>query len=109
MGQNLSRITAAAKRIFLPDQTFSEKFVKNRHVEDEKLQHPLKYQLNLSYRIIMKNRAVQRLRAGIKSPNANINFPKPKWVKLGTLLKIPETKLKTKSLVTARGNKENQK
>ena len=31
------------------------------------------------------------------------------WVTLGTLLKIPETKLKTKSLVTARGYKENQK
>ena len=29
--------------------------------------------------------------------------------KLGTLLKIPKTKLKTKSLVTARGHKENQK
>ena len=39
----------------------------------------------------------------------NNNFLKPKWVKLGTLLKIPETKLKTKSLVTAIGHKENQK
>ena len=57
----------------------------------------------------MKNQTVHRLRAGIKSPNRNSNFVKPKWVKLGTLLKIPETKLKTKSLVTARGHKENQK
>ena len=30
-------------------------------------------------------------------------------IKLGTLLKKLETKLKTKSLVTARGHKENQK
>ena len=57
----------------------------------------------------MKNQTVHRLRTGIKSPNRNSNFVKPKWVKLGTLLKIPETKLKIKSLVTARGHKENQK
>ena len=49
-----------------------------------------------------------QIRAGIKSPNTNSNFFKPKWVKLGTLLKIPETKLKIKSLVTSRGHKENQ-
>ena len=45
----------------------------------------------------------------MKSPHANSNFFKPKWVKLGTLLKIQETKIKTKSLVTARGHNENQK
>ena len=39
--------------------------------------------------------------------NFERNFFKPKWVKLGTLLKIPETKLKIQSLVTARGHKEN--
>ena len=72
------------------------------HTEDEKLQLQLKSQLIRSYRIIIKNQTVHRLRAGIKSPNA-------KWVKLGTLLKIPETKLKTKSLVTAKGHKENPK
>ena len=55
----------------------------------------------------MKNQTVHRLRAGTKSPNRNSNFVKPKWVKLGTLLKIPETKLKKQSLVTARGHKEN--
>ena len=55
----------------------------------------------------MKNQTVHRLRAGIKSPNRNSNFFKPKWVKLVTLLKIPETKLKRKYLVTARGLKEN--
>ena len=49
-----------------------------------------------------------QIRAGIKSPNRKSNFSKPKWVKLGSLLKIPEPKLKTKSLVTARGHKENQ-
>ena len=57
----------------------------------------------------MKNQSVHRLRAGIKSPNRNSNFFNPKWVKLGTLLKIPETKLKTKSLVTARGYKKKSK
>ena len=55
----------------------------------------------------MKNQTVHRLRAGIKSPIRNSNFFKPKWVKLGTLLKIPETKQKRQSLVTARGHKEN--
>ena len=57
----------------------------------------------------MKNQTVHRLRAGIKPPNRNSNFVKPKWVKLGTLLKIPETKLRKHSLVIARGHKENQK
>jgi hypothetical protein len=47
-----------------------------------------------------------QIRAGIKSPNSISNFSRPKWVKLGTLLKTPETKLDTKSLVTARGHKE---
>ena len=42
----------------------------------------------------MKNQTLHRLRAGIKSPNRNSNFFKPKWVKLGTLLKTPETKLR---------------
>ena len=56
----------------------------------------------------MKNQTVHRLYAGIKSPIGNSNFFKPKWVKLGTLLKIPETKLRKQSLVTARGHKENK-
>ena len=55
----------------------------------------------------MKNQTVYRLRAGIKFPIRNSNFFKPKWVKLGTLLKIPETKIKRQSLVTERGHKEN--
>ena len=50
-----------------------------------------------------------KLHAGIKSPNRNSSFFKPKWVKLGTLLKIRETKLRKQSLVTARGHKENKK
>ena len=57
----------------------------------------------------MKNQRVHRLRAGIKSPNRNSNFFKPKWVKLGTLLKISETKLKTKSLITSRGHNKNNR
>ena len=56
----------------------------------------------------MKSQNVHRLRAGIKSPNRNSNFFKPKWVKLGTLLKTPGTKLRKQSLVTARGHKEKQ-
>ena len=64
--------------------------------EDEKLQLQFKFQLI-------------RICAGIKSPNRKRNFSKPKWVKLGTLLKIPEPKLKKKSLGTARGLKENLK
>ena len=64
-----------------------------------------------SFRVTEWNEKSNRAQicAGIKSPNTNGNFFKPKWVKLGTLLKIPEIKLKTKSLVTARGHKENQK
>ena len=50
---------------------------------------------------------MHRLRAAIKSPISNSNFFKPKWVKLGTLLKITETKLKRQSLVIERGHKEN--
>ena len=57
----------------------------------------------------MKNQIVHRLRAGIKFPNRNSNFFKPKGVKLGTLLKIPETKLKIKSLVTARNPNKNNR
>ena len=57
----------------------------------------------------MKNQTVHRLRAEIKSLNRNSNFFNPKWVKLGTLLIIPETKLREYSLVTASGHKENQK
>ena len=55
----------------------------------------------------MQNQTMHRLRAGIKSPNRNSKFFKPKWVKLGTLLKIPETKVRKQSLVTTRGHKEN--
>ena len=55
----------------------------------------------------MKNQTVHRLCAGIESPNRNSNFFKPKWLKLDTSLKIPETKLKRQSLVTAKGHKEN--
>ena len=55
----------------------------------------------------MKNQTVHRFRAGIESPIRNINLFKPKWVKLGTLLKTPETKLIKQSLFTARGHKEN--
>ena len=42
------------------------------------------------------------------SPNRNSNFVKPKWVKLGTLLKISETKLIKHSLITARVQKKSK-
>ena len=80
-----------------------------RRTEDEKFQLQLKSQLIRSYIIKTKNQTVHRLGVGIKSPNRNSNFVKPKWVKLGNLLKIPETKLRKHYLVTARGHKENQK
>ena len=67
----------------------------------------LKSQLIQSYRITTKNQTVHRLRAVIKSPNRNSNFVKPKWLKLGALLKITETKLRKYSIVTARVHKEN--
>ena len=56
----------------------------------------------------MKNQTVHRLRAGIKSPNRNSNLFKPKWVKLGTLLKIPETKLKNNLLLQQEDTKKIQ-
>ena len=68
----------------------------------------VKTQLIWSYIIGIRNQTVHRLCAGIKSPNRNSNFFKTKWVKLGTLLIIPETKLRKHSLVTGRGHKENQ-
>ena len=80
---------------------------KFRHTEDEKLLLQLKYQIIRNYKIVMKNQTVHRLRVGIKSQNRNGNLFKPKWVKLGTLLKIPETKLRKQSIATARGQKEN--
>ena len=60
MGQNLSRKTAAAKRIFLPYQLcrkISKKFI---HTEDENLQLQFKYELIQSYRIRTKNHTVHR-------------------------------------------------
>ena len=61
MGQNLSRKTAAAKRIFLPYLNMSKKSEKKfMLIEDEKLQLQFKYQLIRSYRIGMKNHTVHR-------------------------------------------------
>ena len=58
MGQNLSRKTAAAKRIFLPYQTFSKNSEKFVNTEDEKLQLQFKYELIRIYRIRIKNHTV---------------------------------------------------
>ena len=109
MGQNLSRKTAAAKRIFLPYLNMSEKSENIRAYRGWKVAS--KVQISAHSELQNRNEKSYRaqIRARIKSPNTISNFFKPKWVKLGTLLKISENKLKTKSLVTARGHKENQK
>ena len=61
MGQNLSRKTAAAKRIFLPYLNMSKKMWKKFTLtEDENLQLQLKFQLIRRYRIGMKNHTVHR-------------------------------------------------
>ena len=109
MGRNLSRKTAVAKRIFLPHLNMSKKSEKIHAYRGWKVATTV--QISAHSELQNRNEKSYRaqIRAGIKSPNTNSNFFKPKRVKLGTLLKIPETKLKTKSLVTARGHKENQK
>ena len=78
MRQNLSRRTAAAKRIFLSYLNSSKFFETIQPIEDEKLQLQLKYQLIRSYKIRIKNQTVHTLCVGIKSPNRNNNFVKPK-------------------------------
>ena len=60
MGQNLSRITAAAKRIFLPYLTLSKNSEIFMHTEDEKLLLQFKHELIRSYRIRIKNHTVHR-------------------------------------------------
>ena len=109
MGQNLSRKTAAAKRIFLPYLNMSKNSENIHDYRGWKVATTVK----ISAHSELQNRNEKSYRAqihvGIKSPNTNSNSFKPKRVKLGTFLKILETKLKTKSLVTAIGHKENQK
>ena len=58
MGQNLSKKTAAAKRIFLPYLTLSENSEKIMHREDAKLLLQFKYDLFRSYIIRIKNHTV---------------------------------------------------
>ena len=60
MGQNLSRKTAAAKRIFLPYLNISKILKKFMLTEDEKLQLQFQYQLIRSYIIGIKNHTVHR-------------------------------------------------
>ena len=60
MGQNLSRKTAATKRIFRPYLTLSENSEKFMHVENEKLLLQFKYELIRSYIIRIKNHTVHR-------------------------------------------------
>ena len=109
MGQNLSRKTAAAKRIFLPYLNMSKKSETIHAYRGWKVATTVQISAHWELHNSNYKSYCAQIRAGIKSPNAKSNIFNPKWVKLGTLLKIPETKLKTKSLVTARGHKENQK
>ena len=60
MGHNLSRKTAAAKRIFLPYLALSENSEKFMHTEDDKLQLQFKYEIIRSYRIRIKNHTVHK-------------------------------------------------
>ena len=58
MGQNLSRKTAGAKRIFYPNKLSRKIKKKFMHTEDEKLQLQFKYELIRSYGIRIKNHTV---------------------------------------------------
>ena len=78
MGQNLSRKQQQKNVFFCPTENRLKIIKKFSHTEDEKLQLQLKYQIIRRYRIKIKNQTVHRLRAGIKSPNRNSNFFKPK-------------------------------
>ena len=94
MGQNLSRKTAAAKHIFLPYLNMS----KNSEKIHDYIGWKVATTVQISAHSELQNRNEKsyraQIRAGIKSPNTNSNFFKPKRVKLDTLLKITETKLK---------------
>ena len=94
MGHNLSRKLAVAKRIFLPDLNMSKNSEKIHAYRGWKYSGTVKISAHseLQNRNEKSNHA--QICAGIKSLDANSNFFKPKWVKLGTLLKIPEKKTK---------------
>ena len=109
MGQNLSRKIAAAKRIIIPYLNMSKKSEQIHAYRGCKVAGTVKISAHSELHNRSEKSYRAQIRAGKKSPNTISNVFNPKWVKLGTLLKIPETKLKTKSLGTARGHKENQK
>lgn len=109
MGQNLSRKTAAAKRIFLPNLDSSEKFVKNQAYRGWKVAASLK----ISTPSELQNNYEKSNSTETSCRNKISYYDKQlfqsKMGKLGTLLKIPESKLRKQSLVTARGHKEKSK
>lgn len=109
MGQNLSRKTAAAKRIFLPNLDSSEKFVKNQAYRGWKVAASLK----ISTPSELQNNYEKSNSTETSCRNKIFYYDKQlfqsKMGKLGTLLKIPESKLRKQSLVTARGHKEKSK
>ena len=78
MGQNLSRKTAAAKRIFLPELHMSK--------NSEKIHAYIIWKFAVIVKISAHSELHNRneksyrpqIRAGMKSPNAKSNFFKPK-------------------------------
>ena len=93
MGQNLSRKTAAAKHIFLPDLYMSKNYDNIYAYRGWKFAVTVKIWADLELQIRNEKSYRAQIRAGMKSPNTISNFFNPKWVKLGNLLKISETKL----------------
>ena len=78
MGQNLSRKTAAAKRIFLPYQTFSKNSEKNHAYRGWKVATTVQISAHSELHNRNEKSYGAQIRAGIKSPNANGYFFKPK-------------------------------
>ena len=78
MGQNLSRKTAAAKRIFIPYLNMSKKSEKIHAYRGWKVSTTV--QISAHSELHNRNEKSYRaqIRARIKSPNANSNFFKPK-------------------------------
>ena len=77
-------------------------------IEDEKLQLQFKYQLIRSYRIGMKIIPCTNS-CWNKISKCKKQLFQSKMGKIWHFIENPETKLKTKSLVTARGHEDNKK
>ena len=87
MGQNPSRKTAAAKRIFLSYLSLSKKSEKIQAYIGREVE--VKVKITDHQELHNKNEKSNRAQTPCRNkiPNRNSNLFKPKWVKLGTLLK----------------------